>query len=49
MTATADQHAEHHQPTTVSPVLAVLPWLWVVVPFAYGLEQLLMKIPALFG
>jgi hypothetical protein len=29
--------------------LTALAWLWVVVPFAYGLYQLLIKIPALFG
>lgn len=28
---------------------AVLAWLWVLVPFGYGLYQLLIKIPALFG
>lgn len=28
---------------------AVLIWLWVLVPFGYGLYQLLTKIPALFG
>jgi hypothetical protein len=33
----------------ISPVLAVLAWLWVLVPFGYGLYQLLVKIPALFG
>ena len=33
----------------VSPVLVALAWLWVVVPFGYGLYQLLVKIPALFG
>ena len=33
----------------VSPVVAVLAWLWVLVPFGYGLYQLLIKIPALFG
>jgi hypothetical protein len=33
----------------VSPVLAGLAWLWVLVPFCYGLYQLLIKIPALFG
>lgn len=30
-------------------VLTTLAWLWVVVPFLYGLYQLLIKIPALFG
>ena len=33
----------------ISPVVAVLAWLWVLVPFAYGLVQLLGRIPALFG
>ena len=28
---------------------AVLAWLWVLVPFGYGLYQLLLKSPALFG
>lgn len=31
------------------PVLTVLAWAWVIVPFGYGLYQLLVKIPALFG
>jgi hypothetical protein len=30
-------------------VLAVLAWLWVAVPFAYGLVQLVTRIPALFS
>ena len=29
--------------------VAVLAWLWVGIPFAYGLVQLIAKIPALFG
>ena len=33
----------------VSPILAVLAWLWVLLPFGYGLSQLLSQIPALFG
>ncbi|OLL73307.1 Oxalate/formate antiporter [Pseudonocardia sp. Ae168_Ps1] len=28
---------------------AVLAWIWVGVPFAYGLYELVLKIPALFG
>lgn len=35
-----------------SPVfyaLLVLAWLWVAVPFAYGLYSLVVRIPALFG
>lgn len=31
------------------PVLTALAWAWVAVPFLYGLYQLLIKIPALFG
>jgi hypothetical protein len=30
-------------------VLTTLVWAWVVVPFLYGLYQLLIKISALFG
>ena len=30
-------------------ILTVLAWAWVLVPFGYGLCQLLIKIPALFG
>ncbi len=33
----------------ISAVLAVLAWLWVLVPFGYGLVQLIGRIPALFG
>jgi hypothetical protein len=29
--------------------LAVFVWLWVAIPFGYGLYQLLIKIPALFS
>jgi hypothetical protein len=30
-------------------VLTALAWAWVIVPFLYGLYQLLAKIPAIFG
>ena len=30
-------------------VLVVVAWLWVAVPFGYGLFQLLLRIPALFS
>lgn len=33
----------------VPPVVVGLAWLWVVIPFGYGLWALLQKIPALFG
>ncbi len=29
--------------------LTVLAWSWVILPFLYGVYQLLIKIPALFG
>ena len=32
-----------------SPILVALVWLWVLIPFGYGLYQLVVKIPALFG
>ncbi len=32
----------------VSRGLIVLAWLWVLIPFSYGLYQLVVKIPALF-
>jgi hypothetical protein len=28
--------------------IGVVSWLWVGVPFTYGLYELLVKIPALF-
>jgi hypothetical protein len=31
------------------PVLTALAWAWVLVPFLYGLYQLLAKVPALFS
>jgi hypothetical protein len=33
----------------VNPLLVALAWVWVSVPFGYGLYQLILKIPALFG
>ncbi|WP_255426188.1 hypothetical protein [Pseudonocardia sp. C8] len=39
----------HARQGNIHPVMAALAWLWVLVPFGYGLQQLLMKIPALFG
>lgn len=33
----------------VNPTVAGLAWLWVLVPFGYGLYELVIKIPALFG
>jgi hypothetical protein len=33
----------------LSPALVALVWLWVLIPFGYGVYQLVVKIPALFG
>lgn len=38
-------HGQEHKP----PALAWLAWVWVVVPFSYGLYSLVQRIPALFG
>ena len=32
-----------------SPVLIALAWLWVTLPFGYGVWQLFTKITQLFG
>ncbi|GAA0949033.1 MFS transporter small subunit [Pseudonocardia zijingensis] len=34
---------------TGPPPIAWAAWAWVVIPFLYGLYQLVVKIPALFG
>jgi hypothetical protein len=33
----------------LSPVLVALIWIWVLIPFSYGVYQLVIKIPALFS
>ena len=40
---------ENAERRAVSPLVAVLAWLWVLIPFGYGLVQLVSRIPALFG
>lgn len=35
--------------TSGAPPVAWVAWGWVGVPFLYGLYQLVIKIPALFG
>lgn len=35
--------------TAMNVPLMIFMWLWVVVPFGYGIYQLVIKIPALFG
>ena len=35
-------------PSSQNLVLGTVGWVWVGVPFCYGLVQLVLKIPALF-
>ena len=37
-----------HETTNRTPLL-VLAWLWVAVPFAYGVYELIQKVAQLFG
>ena len=37
------------KPAGSTLVIAIVAWLWVLIPFTYGLYQLIIKIPALFG
>jgi hypothetical protein len=37
------------KPATNTLVIGIIAWLWVLIPFAYGLYQLVIKIPALFA
>jgi hypothetical protein len=48
-TAGTPTATEQGQWTPLQWAGAVFAWLWVLVPFGYGLYQLLIKIPALFG
>lgn len=36
------------QSSSRNPTLGVIGWLWIGIPFCYGLVQLVLKIPALF-
>jgi hypothetical protein len=49
MSTSAENTATTTEAKPVGKVLAVLAWLWVLVPFGYGLVQLLGRIPALFS
>jgi hypothetical protein len=41
---------EHHDyAPTVAKAYIALAWLWVAVPFGYGVYQLLLKVGQLFG
>jgi hypothetical protein len=34
---------------TGPPAIAWLAWVWVIVPFLYGVYKLIERVPALFG
>jgi hypothetical protein len=42
-------HGESSRTEPRPPAIAWLAWVWVVVPFLYGLYALIVRIPALFG
>ncbi|BBX35989.1 hypothetical protein MMAG44476_02947 [Mycolicibacterium mageritense DSM 44476 = CIP 104973] len=39
----------HEYQPTVPRIYITLAWLWVAVPFGYGVYQLLLKVGQLFG
>jgi hypothetical protein len=42
------EHTAVDEPSNRS-LLMVLAWLWVLAPFGYGVYELVVRIPALFG
>jgi hypothetical protein len=45
---TADVELRDYQ-STVPSAYIVLAWLWVAIPFAYGVFELTLKVKQLFG
>ena len=45
---TADVQLRDYE-STVPNVYVVLAWLWVAVPFGYGVYELMLKVSKLFG
>jgi hypothetical protein len=37
------------KPASSTLLIGIVAWLWVLIPLAYGLYQLIIKIPALFA
>ncbi len=37
------------KPAAGTLLIGIVAWLWVLIPLAYGLYQLVIKIPALFA
>ena len=51
-TATTDGSAgmtTQDKPASSTLLIGIVAWLWVLIPLAYGLYQLVIKIPALFA
>jgi hypothetical protein len=48
-TSDSTHESTQDKPATNTLVIGIIAWLWVLIPFAYGLYQLLIKIPALFA
>lgn len=49
MSTAENAGVENTEWSPVQWVGAVVLWLWVAVPLAYGLYQLVVRIPALFS
>ena len=49
MTDTSEDTARGTVPSSGRVVLTVIAWLWVLVPFLYGVWQLLIKVVPLFS
>ena len=47
MTDQSNTEPHEYQPT-VAKVYIALAWLWAVIPFAYGVYELLLKVKQLF-
>ena len=37
------------KPASSTLAIGIVAWLWVLIPLAHGLYQLIIKIPALFA
>ncbi len=49
MTTPETTHEEEEKAGGSTLLIGIVAWLWVLIPFAYGVYQLVIKIPALFG
>jgi len=49
MTTSESAHESTQDKPANMLLIGIFAWLWVLIPFAYGLYQLIIKIPALFA